>query len=109
MPRMKKQRYSLENDSTMIEDVGVVIKILTDDLEGDEHQRFIISLNCKQSLLIVHNIDLVDRIPIHAGDLIEFKGEYEFNDLGGLVHWTHRDPNRKHESGWIKHAGNLYH
>lgn len=108
MPRTN-HRYTLEHDSIMIEDVGVVIKRLTDDLEGDQHQRFILKLNCDQTLLIVHNIDLVDRVPLHEGDLVEFKGEYEFNDRGGLVHWTHRDPNRKHEAGWIKHAGKLYH
>ncbi|MGV6815629.1 MAG: DUF3465 domain-containing protein [Phycisphaerales bacterium] len=104
-----KHRYTLKDDSTMIQDVGVVIKILNDDLEGDQHQRFIINLNCDQTILIIHNIDLVDRIPIHTGDLIEFKGEYEYNDRGGLVHWTHRDPIEKHEPGWIKHAGKLYH
>ncbi len=102
-------RYTFDHDSTMIQDVGVVIKKLTDDLIGDQHQRFIINLSCNQTLLIVHNIDLVDRIPLREGDLVEFKGEYEFNDRGGLVHWTHRDPMKKHESGWIKHNGKLYH
>tara|TARA_A100001391_G_scaffold199565_1_gene182760 strand:+ start:581 stop:907 length:327 start_codon:yes stop_codon:yes gene_type:complete len=102
-------RYTLEDDSTMIEDVGVVVKIYTDDLEGDRHQRFVVQLNCDQTLLIVHNIDLVDRVHVRTGDFVEFKGEYEFNHRGGLVHWTHRDPIKKHELGWIKHAGKLYH
>ena len=102
-------RYTIEDDSTMIEEVGVVIKLLTDDLEGDEHQRFIIQLNCDQTLLIVHNIDLVDRVPLHEGDLVEFRGVYEYNDRGGLVHWTHRDPAGTHHPGYIKHAGKLYH
>ncbi len=102
-------RYSIKHHSTVITDVGVVIKKLTDDLVGDQHQRFIINLNCDQTLLIVHNIDLVDRVPLNVGDLVEFKGEYEYNDRGGLVHWTHRDPVKKHEPGWIKHNGKLYH
>ena len=105
----RSDRYSFKHDSTVITDIGVVIKTLTDDLVGDQHQRFIINLNCDQTLLIVHNIDLVDRVPLHVGDLVEFKGEYEYNDRGGLVHWTHRDPIKKHEPGWIKHKGKLYH
>jgi len=24
------------------------------------------------------------------------------------VHWTHRDPQHKHEDGWIKHNGHTY-
>jgi len=102
-------RYHIKDDSTIIEEVGVVIKTLTDDLEGDQHQRFIINLNCDQTILIVHNIDLVDRITLHEGDLVEVCGVYEYNDRGGLIHWTHRDPVGNHKPGWIKHAGKLYH
>lgn len=103
-----RHRYTIANDSTLIRDHGLVIRLYPDDEVGDRHQRFVIRLNTGQTLLIVHNIDLVDRIPVILDDYIEFKGEYEFNERGGLVHWTHHDPLGIHERGWIKHAGIEY-
>ena len=104
----KYKRYTADDDSTIITDAGIVTKIYPDDDEGFRHQRFIVRLNGGQTLLIVHNIDLVDRIPIILDDYVEFKGEYEFNHRGGLVHWTHHDPLEIHEPGWIRHAGFIY-
>jgi hypothetical protein len=88
---------------------GVVDKIFDDDNEGSRHQRFIVRLPSGNTVLIAHNIDLAQRVsPLSAGDPIEFNGEYEWNNKGGVVHWTHRDPGGKHAAGWIKHAGQIY-
>lgn len=100
--------YGIDDDSTMITDHGKVIRIYSDDLHESRHQRFIVLLRTEQTLLILHNIDIVRRIPIREGDRVEFRGEYEFNEKGGLVHWTHHDPQNIHEPGWIKHAGFVY-
>ncbi|MDE1266260.1 DUF3465 domain-containing protein, partial [Vibrio aestuarianus] len=35
-------------------------------------------------------------------------GEYEWNKKGGVMHWTHNDPNNKHPHGWLKHNGKTY-
>lgn len=88
---------------------GIVIKILPDDNVGSRHQKFIIKLSSGQTLLIAHNIDLSNRIgSLREGDSIEFYGEYEWNDKGGVIHWTHRDPNGYHEDGWLQHNGKKY-
>jgi hypothetical protein len=88
---------------------GKVIKILPDDNQGSRHQRFILKLNSNQTLLIVHNIDLAPKIKnIEAGDHVNFYGEYEWNSKGGVIHWTHHDPNGHHEGGWLNHGGKLY-
>lgn len=103
-----RHRYSIEDDSTIITDNGFVTRIYADDLEGYRHQRFIVRLRTNQTLLIVHNIDLVERVPVLIDDYIGFRGEYEYNEKGGLVHWTHHDPVGEHEPGWIRHAGVVY-
>jgi hypothetical protein len=88
---------------------GKVIKILPDDNQGSRHQRFILKLNSNQTLLIAHNIDLAPKIKnLNVGDHVNFYGEYEWNSKGGVIHWTHHDPNGRHEGGWLNHGGKLY-
>jgi hypothetical protein len=88
---------------------GTVVKILSDDLDGSRHQRFILKLGSGQTLLISHNIDLAPRVDgLRTGDSVEFFGEYEWNSKGGVVHWTHHDPNGRHVAGWLKHRGRTY-
>lgn len=88
---------------------GTVVRVLPDDNEGSRHQRFILRLSSGQTLLVAHNIDLAPRIPgLTEGDTVEFYGEYEWNDQGGVVHWTHHDPNGRQEDGWLRNEGRTY-
>jgi len=88
---------------------GVVTKILADDKSGGKHQRFIIKLTGGQTLLIAHNIDIAPRIDsLQTGDAIKFYGEYLWNEKGGIVHWTHHDPQGKHVDGWLEYKGKRY-
>jgi len=88
---------------------GVVSRVLADDDNGSRHQRFILKLVSGQTLLIAHNIDLAPRIGgLRVGDTVAFYGEYEWNDKGGLVHWTHHDPQGSHPGGWLEHNGRRY-
>jgi membrane-associated protease RseP (regulator of RpoE activity) len=88
---------------------GVVSKLLSDDNDGSRHQRFILTLPSGQKLLMAHNIDLAPRIAsLKEGDSVAFYGVYEWNAKGGVIHWTHLDPDGRHEAGWLKHAGRTY-
>ncbi len=101
--------FSNHTSNQLIFQEGTVQKILQDDNEGSRHQKFIVKLKNEQTLLISHNIDLSTRIPdLKNGDLVIFKGEYEWNKKGGVVHWTHRDPNGKHQDGYLMHEGKKY-
>jgi len=88
---------------------GIVSKVLADDDEGSRHQRFIVRMPSGQTILVAHNIDIAPRVEgLNVGDRIGFSGEYEWNDRGGVVHWTHRDPSGRHVAGWLRHGDKLY-
>ncbi len=92
-----------------VEGESTVTRLLADDTEGDRHQRFIVELDSGQTLLVVHNIDVAPRVEgLHEGDTVLFKGEYVWNEQGGLIHWTHHDPEGLSEGGWIQHEGTMY-
>jgi len=95
--------YQARLDDVLVEGEGTVEKVLRDDEKGSRHQRFLLSLDSGHSLLFAHNIDLAPRVPnLRRGDRIRFKGEYEWNERGGVVHWTHRDPQSRHPHGWLR-------
>lgn len=85
-----------------VEGSGKVVKLLPDDTEGDRHQRLLLDVSAQQTVLIAHNIDVGKRIAVREGATVSFKGEYVWNDRGGVVHWTHHDPRGKHPDGWVK-------
>ncbi len=95
--------------NVQVEDEGVAMRILTDDLAGDRHQRFILRLASGQTVLVAHNIDIAPRVAgLQKGDSVRFYGEYVWNEKGGMVHWTHHDPEGRHVAGWLKHNGRTY-
>lgn len=101
--------YTDWQSGQQVQGKGVVLRSLSDDNEGSRHQRFIVRLNTGQTLLVAHNIDIAPRIPLlRDGDAVAFNGEYEWNEQGGIIHWTHRDPQGRHVSGWIEHEGRTY-
>ena len=101
--------FENQRSNIQIEGQGTVVKILSDDNYGSRHQRFLVRLASGQTLLIAHNIDLAPRInALKKGDDVLFSGEYEWNHKGGVIHWTHQDPNGRHVGGWLKHRGKIY-
>ncbi|MCD8533513.1 MAG: DUF3465 domain-containing protein [Verrucomicrobia bacterium] len=81
---------------------GTIIKSLPDDNIGSRHQKFIMRLASGRTLLVSHNIDLAPRIPGSLeGRPVSVMGEYEWNENGGVIHWTHHDPAQRHPDGYI--------
>lgn len=88
---------------------GVVKKMLPDDRKGARHQKFILQTSPEQTVLVAHNIDVAKRLPgLRKGDTVEFYGEYEWTERGGVIHWTHHDPNGRHINGWLRYNGKTY-
>ena len=101
--------FEQRRSDVQVRGVGTVSTTLSDDDEGSRHQRFILELASGHTLLIAHNIDLAPRIDsLRKGDRVEFYGEYEWNEKGGVIHWTHHDPQGRHVGGWLKHQGRVY-
>jgi hypothetical protein len=101
--------YKHHRSNVQVEASGRVDRVLRDDTEGARHQRFIVRLDSGRTVLISHNIDLAPRVDsLSEGDAISFAGEYEWNDRGGVIHWTHHDPAGRHVAGWLRHNGKTY-
>ncbi len=101
--------FRTRTSNVQVEGEGVVTRLLADDLAGSRHQRFIVRLASGQTLLITHNIDIAPRVRgLRKGDKVRFYGEYVWNEKGGMIHWTHRDPEGRHAAGWLKHNGRTY-
>ncbi len=86
---------------------GKVVKLLKDDLEGNQHQRFLVALAPDITLLVAHNTELAPRAPVAENTLVTISGEYVWNNKGGVLHWTHHDPQGR-KGGWIEVNGKRY-
>ncbi len=100
--------YNKTDDGSWIEVRGFVRRLLSDDNDGSRHQRFILDVGNRRTLLIAHNIDLAERIPLGLGDRVRVRGMYEWNELGGLVHWTHHDPHGIETGGYVRYRTRVY-
>jgi hypothetical protein len=104
-----EQLFRDQQSGIVVEFAADVIRLLADDRQGSRHQRFIVELGSGHTVLISHNIDLAPRIDsLAVGDRVAVRGQYEWNERGGVVHWTHRDPDGRRLGGWIKHDGRTY-
>jgi hypothetical protein len=107
-PHAIAEAFRTRASNVQVSGVGVVRRVLPDDEEGSRHQRFILELSDGQTVLVSHNIDLAARLnALDRGDTVEFFAEYDWNANGGVIHWTHHDPARRHVDGWLKHDGRI--
>lgn len=82
-----QQAYESQQSHIQVQGEGTVIRLLADDNKGSRHQRFILRLDNRQSILIAHNIDIAPKIPnLAIGDSVQFYGEYAWNKKGGVIH-----------------------
>jgi hypothetical protein len=101
-------RYGKRDSGCWIEDAGLVKRLIADDEGGVRHQRLVLELPQRQTVLLAHNVEVAARIPAGIGDRLSFRGLYEWNDQGGLVHWTHADPMGERDGGWIRYRRKRY-
>jgi hypothetical protein len=104
-----KEAFEARARGRIITTGGRVERVLADDRDGSPHQRFIIRTPGGLTLLVAHNLDLAARLEgLAVGDRVTLRGEYEWNEQGGVMHWTHDDPQERHEAGYIDWQGRRY-
>lgn len=100
--------FTAQKSDEMVEFSGRVQRILPDDEDGTPHQRFIVELENGHTVLVAHNLNLARRVPLQQWDTVSVRGEYQWNEQGGVVHWTHRDPGAGIQHGWVEFKGQRY-
>ena len=104
-----KEAFEHGRSDFWVQSQGVVVKVLREDDQGLRHQKFILRLSNGHSILIAHDIDIAPKIEgLEAGDTVGFYGKYEWNNKGGVVHWTHHDPSGRQPGGWLSCRGRRY-
>ena len=100
--------YAKRDTDSWIEETGLVVRLIPDDVHGSRHQRFVVRLRGGQTVLVAHNLAMAARVPLGMGDRIRFRGLYEWNEQGGLVHWTHADPQGMEKGGYVEFRTRRY-
>jgi uncharacterized protein DUF3465 len=83
---------------------GVVTRVLgTQPGVSSPHEGFLMRLQsgCNLVVRVEANESFTGVIPLNAGERVTVKGEYEYYPLGGVIHWTHRDPRGRHPDGYV--------
>jgi hypothetical protein len=58
---------------------------------------------------VVSNLKLCEKIPVEVNDVVSVGGEYiPTGKFGGILHWTHFDPDKKRPNGYIAMDNKLF-
>ncbi|MDT8409252.1 MAG: DUF3465 domain-containing protein [Wenzhouxiangellaceae bacterium] len=85
-----------------------VSQLLGDEQIGGAHQRFVVRPNEEIAVTIYHSLSESARVPVERGDVVRFRGRYDWEARGGIVSLTHSDPDQPGGGGWIEHKGKRY-
>jgi hypothetical protein len=86
---------------------GNVARILgTRSGPSGRHEGFLVHLRGAAghglTVRVEDNVDVTGPIPLAPGDEVEVRGEYIYDQRGGLIHFTHRDRRGRHPGGYVR-------
>jgi len=90
---------------------GTVLAVIgTHAGPSGEHEGFLVKLErqCDLLLRIEANVGITGSIPLHEGETVTVKGQFEDDPTGGMIHWTHHDPAGRHVAGYVIAGGKIY-
>jgi|SRR5215472_7318549 len=79
--------------------------------ESGTHEHFditIASSGTDASIFVADNTTVGTRAPVRRGDDVIVKGVLEIDPQGPMIHWTHHDPEGRHEAGYVIVGGHMY-
>lgn len=107
--------FRQRRSDVFVETRGRVERLLEDDRDtrdgSDMHQKFLLRTSDGVTVLVAHNITASPRVPVRVGDTIALRGEYEYSERGGVIHFTHKpkfETRDRSKHGWIEHDGKRY-
>ena len=84
---------------------ATVTRLLADSYGQYQHQRFIVRCPSGQTVLIVNDVSIGQRVPVGVDQRVVVRGQYVWNAQGGLIHFTHHGDGN---GGWILYRGHVY-
>ncbi len=102
------QAIRAKRSGVWVEGEGMIVHLLPDDRIAPRHQLCLVELAGGHTIKISHNVDLAPNVRWKKGREIEFRGRFEWTDKGGVVHWTHHDPQGRKPGGWLRYEGKTY-
>ncbi|HEV7179255.1 MAG TPA: DUF3465 domain-containing protein [Candidatus Baltobacteraceae bacterium] len=103
--------YAAQQSHAEVVASGKIVDVLgTRGGPSGGHEGYLLHLEsgCDTLVRVETNVDLTGPVPLRSGEAVVVKGEYEYTPLGGVIHWTHRDPRGRHEGGYVIAAGKTY-
>jgi len=88
----------------------VVAELGTSNGPSGEHEGFLLRLTrqCDLMLRVETNVDITGPVPLRPGETVIVKGQFEDDPTGGVIHWTHHDPEGRHVAGYVLAGGKYY-
>lgn len=111
-----EEAFRARASGNSVEVGGVVKQLMPDERvggqegepEGGRRQRFVLELTSGRTVMVAHDIDTSPRVPLVLGDRVEVCGLYAWNNRGGVIDRTQRQPEGSGPGGYVRHAGQLY-
>ena len=104
---VEKAFYDRQSE-LMVEVTGTVFQMASQNASNAGYQEFRMKLPSGQLLTIVHENKRGQRLPLEANDTVTVRGQYYWNELGGIIKGTQRDNSMERLHGWIEHDGVRY-
>jgi hypothetical protein len=100
--------YQFRQSNIPVEVDARVILILPDMVDIGKYQQFMVMLETGHKMMVSHDLETGRRAPVTVNSQIRIKGEYDWSEFGGVIHWTHRDQTGERDGGWIEFDGRRY-
>lgn len=105
--RMVNRDYVQHRTGVWVTLHAKVLRLLPDATGRYRHQRFIVRCRNGRTVLVVNDVSIGTRVPISVGGAVGVRGEYVWNTLGGLIHFTHHSDTGG-PAGWILWRSRVY-